>query len=161
MKSILLVLAGAVAGFAAGAFAMLFFYPFWFPPAEVNEVVVQSESKQLIGSGDFIHPDPDDSVHWGKGSLQVYREANATEFLLESDFEVGPGPDFHVYLAAKQDIVDKAQFNPDEAEELGRLKSFTGSQIYRSDTADALTGHSVVVWCKAFNQLITTANIVE
>lgn len=159
MKKILFLVVGVVLGFVAGAGTVLFYYPFWFPPAEVNEIITQTDTKSQIGSGRFIHPDPDDSVHWGKGSLEVYRDGLMTEFLLAADFEVGPGPDFHIYLINRQNITDKSQFDPADALELGRLKSFKGSQVYQTNEANALENHSIVVWCKAFKQLITTANI--
>lgn len=155
----LLLVAGIALGFVAGAGTVLFYYPFWFPPAEVNETITQTNTKSRIGSGRFIHPDPDDTVHWGKGSLLVYRDEPITEFFLDTDFEVGPGPDFHIYLIDKQNITDKSQFDPANAMELGRLKSFKGSQVYQTNEARVLENHSIVVWCKAFKQLITTANI--
>ncbi len=159
IKNLFIFIFGAIIGGAVGGGAVLFYYPFWFPPAEVNEKVTDIASKALIGKGTFIHPDPSDTVHWGKGSLSVYQSGSTTEFQLEADFQVGPGPDYHIYLIEKQNITDKSQFDPDSANELSRLKSFTGSQVYSVDGNGMLENHAIVVWCKMFRQLITVADI--
>ncbi|ARU58983.1 hypothetical protein OLMES_4996 [Oleiphilus messinensis] len=156
----LVFVVGLLTGLAVGAVTVLFYYPFWFPPAEVNETVTLLPGKVMVAEGAFIHPDPDDDVHWGKGGLTVYQQGDALEYFLNADFEVGPGPDFHVYVVNEQNITDKNQFDPDRAIELGRLKSFTGSQVYvLTNGVNAGPSHSLVVWCKTFKQLITSANV--
>ena len=39
-------------------------------------------------TGTFIHANPSDPIHWGRGKVSVYERA----VFLEPDFEVGPGP---------------------------------------------------------------------
>jgi hypothetical protein len=53
-----------------------------------------------LATGTFIHANKSDPVHWGKGKVSVYQRA----VFLEPDFEVGPGPAFHVYLVPKPSI---------------------------------------------------------
>ena len=49
---------------------------------------------------------------------------------LEPDFEVGPGPAFHVYLVPKASIRTSADMKDVMFVDLGRLRSFKGSQRY-------------------------------
>ena len=147
-------------GVVIGGGVVLFYYPFWFPPAQVNEQVQDIESKQKVLAGTFIHPDPSDSIHWGKGRVELYQSVAGTEVFLTEDFQVGPGPDFHVYLVDRRDITEEDHFTSAIVVELGRLKSFEGSQVYAATgiELDSQAG-SVVVWCKRFSQLITSANL--
>lgn len=154
------LLIGLILGSGAGAFGMLIAFPFLFPPAAVNEQIADIEDKRQIASGTFVHPDPADPAHWGKGSLEVYEGEDSVEIYLKPDFEVGPGPDFHVYLWKQEGLRDKDDFSEELALELGKLKSFTGSQIYSLAEGHSFDGYkSVVVWCKAFDQLITVADL--
>jgi hypothetical protein len=45
---------------------------------------------KLVASGAFIHANPSDPVHYGKGKVSVYEHT----VFIEPDFEVGPGPAF-------------------------------------------------------------------
>ena len=139
---------------------MLLVYPFIFPPAEVNEQITDGNNKQVVLSGTFIHPNPSDPVHWGTGNVAVYRQTGVDEIFLEETFEVGPGPDFHLYLSTGRDITSNTDFKNAKNFELGKLKSFRGSQVYPvPGNIDTDSIQSVVVWCKAFGQLITSAEL--
>ena len=159
LKVFLFIITFLVGVFAGGA-TVLFYYPFWFPPAEVNEQIMDVASKQKISTGTFIHPDPSDSVHWGKGGVELFQSPEGVEVFLTAEFEVGPGPDFHIYLVDRRDITEEAHFEEATALELSKLKSFTGSQVYPVADVDLdAQAASVVVWCKRFSQLITSANL--
>jgi len=160
IRGFVLFVLGGVFGAAIGGMTVLFYYPFWFPPAEVNETVHAASQKQIVAHGQLIHPNPEDKVHWGKGSVTVYSSPTGLEVYLGADFEVGPGPDYHIYLIDQLDIQKPEQFDPDTALELGRLKSFKGGQVYAAPSDRLLNNQSVVVWCKRFRQLITSANLL-
>src|SRR5262249_9427690 len=110
----------------------------------------------LHATGTFIHANPSDPVHWGRGKVSVYERA----VFLEPDFEVGPGPKYHVYLVPnafvrKEDQVAKAMFV-----DLGRLRSFKGSQRYPIPAGTSLKDYpSVVIWCEQFGVLISPADL--
>ena len=100
MKNVLIgVLLGIILGGAGGFAAGIFVFPYLFPPPPVNEVVPEAHSKRVVARGEFIHANPSDPVHYGKGKLTLYEDL----VHLEADFEVGPGPKFHVYLVPTLD----------------------------------------------------------
>lgn len=164
VKYLLSGILGLIIGLAVGVGGTIIAYPFIFPPPEVNERIADINSKTLAASGEFIHPNPDDPVHWGKGGVSIYREKNSdeVEIYMESDFEVGPGPAYRVYLSNGTDIKSNADFENAGNLDIGALKSFKGSQIYRPPEDTNMKDYkSVVVWCVAFGQLITSANLAR
>jgi hypothetical protein len=141
---------GVVGGFAGG----IFVFPFLFPPAPVNEVVDSQTSSEIVATGTFIHANPSDPVHYGKGRVSVYQNL----LHLESDFEVGPGPKFHVYLVPEADITPETRVQDTMFVDLGRLKAFTGGQNYPIPAGVDLGRYkSVVIWCEQFNVLVSPA----
>lgn len=151
---------GLILGTAIGVAGTILVYPFIFPPPVVNEQITDAHLKDIIASGHFIHPNPSDPAHWGKGDVSIYEGEDLLEVFLESDFEVGPGPAYHVYLSNGNNIRKNDDFYNASNTDIGQLKSFSGSQIYNVPTTlDFSTINSVVVWCEAFNQLITSAKL--
>ena len=144
------VIAGGVGGFAAG----IFVFPYWFPPPPVNEVVADEAGRQVVARGDFIHANPSDPVHYGSGGVTVYDDL----LHLEPDFEVGPGPKYHVYLVPQAGITPDTPVPDTMFVDLGRLKAFAGSQNYAiPEGVNPGRYPSVVVWCEQFDVLISPA----
>ncbi len=141
---------GTVAGFAAG----MFYFPFLFPPAEVNEVVTDAGSRTAVATGTFVHADPSDPIHYGSGGVTLYKHL----LHLEQDFEVGPGPKYHVYLVPEADVTTDTRVEETMFVDLGRLKAFTGGQNYPIPKGlDPSDYKSAVIWCEHFNVLISPA----
>lgn len=146
------IILGGVGGFAAG----IFVFPYLFPPPPVNEAVLDKDERDILARGEFVHADPSDPVHYGRGNLIVYEGL----LHLESDFEVGPGPKFHVYLVPDADVTPDTLVQETMFVDLGRLKAFSGSQNYRiPEGVDVKDFKSVVVWCEQFNVLISPASL--
>jgi hypothetical protein len=79
---------------------------------------------------------------------------------LEADFEVGPGPKFHVYLVPDAKVTPQTKVAQTMFVDLGRLKAFKGSQNYAVPTGIDLTRFgSVVIWCEHFGVLISPAQL--
>ena len=79
---------------------------------------------------------------------------------LEPDFEVGPGPAFHVYLVPQANIRDAAAVTGKMYIDLGQLRAFKGSQRYPVPAGIDLKNYpSVVIWCERFGVLISPADL--
>jgi hypothetical protein len=155
VKTIVAFMVGAVLGCAAGFALGIFVYPYIFLADIVAaEKVDAGAARKLIATGTFIHANPSDPIHYGKGKVSVYENV----LFLESDFEVGPGPKFHVYLVPDKNVTPSTVVARTMYVDLGRLKAFKGSQNYPIPTGVNLSRYgSIVVWCEQFGVLISPA----
>ncbi len=147
------VLLGVFAGFAAG----IFFYPYIFLADVVaTETLPEGAGGQAVAQGEFIHANPKDPVHFGSGNVLVYEQA----LHLQDDFEVGPGPAFHVYLVPDANVTPATDVAATMFVDLGRLRAFRGSQVYEIPSGVDLQNYaSVVIWCEHFGVLISPARL--
>jgi hypothetical protein len=154
-KSIIIFVAGGLLGTAAGFALGIFVYPFFFLSDIVaQERVDRKATGSPVAAGAFIHANPKDPFHYGKGRVTVYREL----LHLEGDFEVGPGPKFHVYLVPEKNVIASTNVAKTMYVDLGRLKAFKGSQNYPVPAGVDLARYgSVVIWCEQFGVLISPA----
>lgn len=146
-------LLGVIAGFALG----IFVYPYWFLADIVaTEKVENLAARKVVAKGTFIHANPSDPIHHGKGGVTVYADL----LHLESDFEVGPGPKYHVYLVPEKNVTPSTDVARTMFVDLGRLRAFKGSQNYPVPAGVNLADFgSVVVWCEQFGVLISPATL--
>ena len=155
-KKYLLVFAiGGVLGTAGGFALGVFVYP-WLFLADIvaTEKVEDQAGRKILATGTFIHANPSDPIHYGRGKVTVYDNL----LHLESDFEVGPGPKFHVYLVPESNVVPSTNVARTMFVDLGRLKAFKGSQNYPLPPGIDLARYpSVVIWCEQFGVLISPA----
>ncbi len=150
-------LLGGAGGFALGIFAYPYIFLADIVASERVEERVQDPAKRTpIARGTFVHANPSDPIHYGKGRVTVY----AGVLHLEPDFEVGPGPKFHVYLVPEKDVLASTNVAKSMYVDLGRLKAFKGSQNYDIPAGvDPLKYGSVVIWCEHFGVLISPAQL--
>ena len=155
--AILSVIVGALIGGGLGFAVGIFAYPYIFLADIVaTEEVRDLQSKKVVAEGAFIHANPSDPVHYGKGAVTVYQDV----VHLEQDFEVGPGPKFHVYLVPKTPVTPDDDIAASMYVDLGRLRAFKGSQVFPIPAGVDLTNYpSVVVWCERFGVLISPATL--
>ena len=164
MKRIVVsVLIGLVLGGLGGFVTGIFFYPFIFPPPPANEQVADRDSHKVEATGTFIHANPSDPIHHGRGGVEILRDGAGQRIVyLKPDFKVGPGPRFHVYLADRADIRSNGDFEAAKTTDLGQLRACEGSQIYRiPEGIDLAPVKSVVIWCKEFSVLISPATLTK
>lgn len=158
LRTIGIFLFGSIVGTGFGVALGFFLFPYVFPPPEVNETLTAAERTTVAGRGTFIHADPSDPIHYGMGKVTVYRET----VFLHDDFEVGPGPKYHVYLVPKANVRSSGDVSGTMFVDLGRLKSFKGSQKFPIPAGiDLGKFPSVVIWCEQFNVLISPADITS
>jgi hypothetical protein len=156
-KGIIIFVIGAVFGTVAGFAFGIFFYPYIFLADIVAYDQVDSHSAgKIVATGEFIHANPKDPIHWGKGKVTVYQDL----VHLGGDFEVGPGPKFHVYLVPAKNVVPTTRVADTMYVDLGRLRAFKGSQNYPVAAGVDLGKYdSVVIWCEQFGVLISPATL--
>lgn len=156
-RGLAIFLLGGVLGTGFGVALGFFLFPYVFPPPPAAEQITEADRAALYATGTFIHANPSDPIHHGKGKVSVYQRA----VFLEPDFEVGPGPAYHVYLVPKEKVRDEAAVKDSMFVDLGRLRAFKGSQRYAiSDGVDLSKYPSVVIWCERFGVLISPADLV-
>lgn len=144
---------GGIAGFAGG----IFVYPYLFLNDIVaTEPIVDQPNRTLIATGRFIHANTADPIHYGKGAVTVYKDL----LRLESDFEVGPGPKYHVYLVPEEEVTPSTAVEKTMFIDLGRLRAFKGSQNYPIPSGvDLKKFPQAVIWCEQFSVLISPARL--
>ncbi len=156
-RGLMIFLTGVVLGTSLGVALGIFIFPYVFAPPPATEALSEADRSALVATGTFIHADPSDPIHHGKGKVSVYQRA----VFLEPDFEVGPGPAFHVYLVPKASIRATADMKDVKFVDLGRLRAFQGSQRYAiPDSVDLKDYPSVIVWCQRFGVLISPADLM-
>lgn len=156
-RGILIFILGGLLGTAFGFAVGIFVFPYLFPPPPAAERLTEADHSPLKATGTFIHADPADPVHFGSGKVSVYEKT----VFLEQDFKVGPGPKYHVYLVPKAKIRSSSDVKGAPFVDLGRLRSFEGSQRYAIPAGLDLKQYaSVVIWCEAFGVLISPADLM-
>jgi hypothetical protein len=156
-RALAIFLLGGVLGTGFGVALGFFLFPFVFPPPPAAERLTEADRTSLAASGTFIHANPSDPIHWGRGKVSVYERA----VFLESDFEVGPGPAYHVYLVPKANVRSSDDVKDKMYVDLGRLRAFKGSQRYAiPDGVNLKDFPSVVIWCARFDVLISPADLM-
>lgn len=150
---------GGILGTGFGIALGFFLFPFVFPPPPAAERLTQSDQQsRVVAQGTFIHANKNDPVHWGKGSVTLRPES----VYLGPDFEVGPGPKYHVYLVPKGMIRSSGDLSGERFVDLGRLRSFQGSQRYAIPAGTDLSRfQSIIIWCEQFSVLISPADLTR
>ncbi len=148
---------GGVLGVVAGFMLGIFTYPYIFLADVVAEERLEpTAGRVLVGTGTFIHANPADPIHYGSGTVSVYDDV----VHLGDDFEVGPGPKYHLYLVPLADVTPDTEVDQTMYVDLGRLRAFKGSQVYPIPPGIELKQYDhVVVWCERFGVLISPAKL--
>ncbi len=150
-------LVGGILGTGLGFAAGIFVYPYIFLADVVaTETVGDAAAGALVAKGIFIHANQSDPVHYGSGGVTVYDGL----VHLEDDFDVGPGPKFHVYLVPKVPVTSAADVDGTMFVDLGRLRASKGSQNFPIPAGvDLAKFGSMVIWCEQFGVLISPASL--
>lgn len=155
-RGLLIFIVGGILGTGFGFALGILAFPYIFPPPPAAEQLTEADRSALVATGNFIHADPADPIHYGSGKVSVYEKT----LFLEPDFEVGPGPKYHVYLVPKANIRQNSDVPDTMFVDLGRLRAFKGSQRYEvPGGVDLRKYQSVVIWCETFGVLISPADL--
>ena len=156
-KIIISLVVGGALGIA-GSFAVgIFAYPYIFlADIEGMDEAPDAAEVRLVADGNFIHANKSDPVHYGSGKVSVFEDV----VHLNADFDVGPGPAFHVYLVPLDEVAPSTAVDETMYVDLGNLRAFKGSQNYRIPPGTDLKNFkNVVIWCERFGVLISPAKL--
>ena len=105
---------------------------------------------EVIKSGEFTYSK--DSIHWANGTLDIVKKDGKTYIQLNESFETGLAPDLYIFTSTSV-IKTQGDVNVAKKENLQKLKLGKGASFYevKGDIK------SIVIWCKAFNQLMGSA----
>jgi hypothetical protein len=155
-RYISIFLGGGILGTGFGVALGFFLFPYVFPPPPSSDTLTAAEQSVVVADGTFIHANPSDPIHYGSGGVAVYEKT----VFLKPDFEVGPGPKYHVYLVPRAGIRESSDLDGAMFIDLGRLRSFQGSQKYAIPDGVTLRDFSsVIIWCEQFGALISPADL--
>ena len=74
-RAIAIFVLGGVLGTGFGVALGFFIFPYVFPPPAAAEQLSDAERARLVASGTFIHANPADPVHYGRGRVSVFERA--------------------------------------------------------------------------------------
>jgi hypothetical protein len=152
MKRLLLLvshLAALAVGFALGVYLL----PILVAPAAPSAQEVQAAAGAAQYQGRFKRNLKDsDALHWGEGVVAV----GARRIGLVG--EIAPGPDYKLYLSPEfvETEADFQRLKPMMAR-VGDVKTFENFLVVVPESVDVERYNTVIVWCEAFGQFITSA----
>ncbi len=142
-----------LAGVAAVALTIIA-YTFGVP----TKVRAQPTQPVLLASGQFGGID---GFHKGEGKARVFRLPDGKLVLRLEEFRVTNGPDLYVFLSGHPAPRNSGQVHEGGAFEVARLKGNIGNQNYALPAeVDTSKFKSVVIYCKQFSVVFSTAELV-
>ena len=104
-----------------------------------------------------------DGIHKGEGGASIVRSADGQWVLrLDDDFRVTNGPDLYIYLAGANAPRSSGELHSAGAFEVAQLKGNVGGQNYTLPAdLDLSKFHSVVIYCRRFTTVFSTAELVS
>ena len=143
--------AGLVIGFALG----VYFLPILTEEKMLDSAALAQLDASAERSGTFTRDLPgSDTFHWGEGTVR----ASASRICL--DGRVSPGPDYRPYLTPSL-ATDEDSFLRIRAQsvQIGEIKAFSNFSLEVPPGIDAGGYGAVLVWCDAFGEFITAAEL--
>ena len=104
-----------------------------------------------------------DAIHKGEGSASIVRLDDGQRVLrLADDFRVTNGPDLYVYLSGAVAPRSSDDLHATGAFDVAQLKGNVGGQNYAlPDDLDLSKLRSVVIYCRRFTTVFSTAELVS
>ena len=113
----------------------------------VAPATTSSDGQTSRGPVEVAHGRFRSHEHTTAGTARVIRTPDGRHLLTLTSFSTSPGPDLRVRLVPGVSFDGTA----DGAVDLGRLKGNRGDQQYVIPRGTAVTGRTVVIWCRAFS----------
>ena len=138
-----------IVGFSLGIYLL----PILTAPASPDAEMLEQSSADAVFSGTFVRElKGSDFLHWGEGTVSV------TPSQIVHEGNLAPGPDYKLYLTTSF-VEDEAEFNAvkEQAVRIGDVKTFDGFLVDFPQSVNASDYTTVVIWCEAFGEFITSA----
>ena len=114
-----------------------------------------NQQTDMMRSGVFVRDLADsDAFHWGDGKITV------TDERIWLDGQISPGPDYRLYLVPEF-VETEAEFlaMKDNALQISQIKAFSNFSVDVPAGLDLSGYNAVLIWCEAFSQFITAAEL--
>jgi hypothetical protein len=138
-----------VIGFGAGIYML----PILTAPPAPSEEEIKVMSSQARYIAQFRKDLEDsDTLHWGEGTVSIGSKS------ITLMGKLAPGPDYKLYLSPEF-VETEVDFNRLKTTmvRVGDVKTFENFVVEVPPGIDPSNYTSVIVWCEAFNQFITSA----
>ena len=138
-----------VLGFGIGIYAL----PILTAPSAPTEAAIKVVSSEATYTAQFRRDLKDsDALHWGEGTVSV-----GPEYITLMG-RLSPGPDYKLYLSPEF-VETEADFNRLKSTmvRVGDVKTFENFVVEVPPDIDPSKFTSVIVWCEAFGEFITSA----
>lgn len=150
----IILLGGTHAAALAVGFALgIYLLPILTAPPSPDAAKLEEMARDALHTGEFTRERRgSDFLHWGEGTVSV----SAKQIVHEG--RMAPGPDYKLYLV-KDYVEHEDEFLPLKAEAalVGDVKTFEGLILDVPDGVDVNEYTTVVIWCEAFSEFITSA----
>ncbi len=136
-------------GFALGVYLL----PILTAPPAPDEAELVAAAEKASFSGEFTRElKGSDFLHWGEGTVSISSDQ------ITHIGKMSPGPDYKLYLAPEF-VEDEAGFEAlkEQSLRIGDVKSFEGFNLPVPQGVDLESYTTVVIWCEAFGEFITSA----
>jgi len=147
----------AVVFFGAGFIAGLYSLPVIQAARLTPPVVAGFTGEEAGRKGEFRDDLPgNDFLHWGRGSVLVTDRVVAFK-----DVELAPGPDYRLYLVPDV-VTDEQSFLAVKAQSVAvaEVNTFSGPAQYQIPAGINVADYrAVLVWCEAFGEFISLAEL--
>lgn len=152
MKRLILLVTHIVAvafGFGLGVYLL----PILTAPPSPDAAMLEEMSADALYTATLSRDLPgSDFLHWGEGEISL-----GTESIVHTG-KLAPGPDYKLYLVPSF-VDDEASFEAvkDQSVIVGDVKTFGGFALTVPDDINIDAYTTVLVWCEAFGEFITSA----
>ena len=156
MKARTVAILIATHGLAAGVgFGVgIYMLPILVAPSAPSDEEVNTVASQALYTAQFRRDLTDsDALHWGEGTVAI---GTRSVTLMG---KLAPGPDYKLYLSPEF-VETEADFHRLRSTmvRVGDVKTFNNFVVEVPPGIDPSTFTSVIVWCEAFGQFITSAS---
>ena len=136
-------------GFGLGVYLL----PILTAPQSPDEAILKEMAKNAQYRAELTRDRRgSDPFHWGEGTISLSRR----EIVHEG--KLAPGPDYKLYLV-REFVEHEDEFLPvkGQAQLVGDVKTFDGFLLDVPAGVDIEQFTTVLVWCEAFSEFITSA----